>query len=464
MRKRLVCRTVYALTAALLLLSGCEKTPGESSDVSSAPAASTVTPATRSSTDMFPVPGKNSDGVQVNWSILPSPDPSADTDDADLVAFSPHYQLTFTPRDDYGALHTYTGVINVGSYAYPVYGLLDGQLRILTPAVYDGISDSDGAEVWLLYGNTWKAEDDPRVKKIYAYDGQFECLYQHIQVIARDGSWMLDDNYCLYERITDGYMLFSVDGSLTLINDKGKITAKLSGGDYCWVQPIEKGRLFAFHGLDGAVTVRDRTGKTVSRFTKAQMGDDVRFTYPGGLPPKVQLVWKDSIGYVQHYDDSGYGREWITRYLYADTGEVKKPPVKGLVRNSFVEPDEAEMPYVSHEVSVPETEVPEAVRLTRAYGAYKDLLTGEIYFCATNRVCEPGESYEDQELWDLYDHTGRLVMKNFGKSGDTLSGGYIKQVRSTDDGYTTTFIRCADSEIVFRLRADINDMEQEIDD
>ena len=455
-------RLTTILAVGLFVLSGCKKAPAESSDASSAPAVSTAAPVTAPTADPRYTGSRDSDGVQVNWGALPTFPAPADTKTQNLCTYSPHYKLTFTPRDDYGTLHTYSGAVRVMSDVYEVYGLLDGQLRLLTPTLYDSIEDC--GSIWFLCGSSWRAEENPQVKKIFAYNEEFTYIYFHLQVVTRDGSRMLDDNYCFSERIKDGYMLFSVDGSLTLIDNEGNVTARLPGGDYCWVQPIEKGRLFAFHGLDGAVTVRDRTGKTVSRFTKAQMGDDVRFTYPGGLPPKVQLVWKDSIGYVQHYDDSGYGREWITRYLYADTGEVKKPPVKGLVRNSFVEPDEAEMPYVSHEVSVPETEVPEAVRLTRAYGAYKDLLTGEIYFCATNRVCEPGESYEDQELWDLYDHTGRLVMKNFGKSGDTLSGGYIKQVRSTDDGYTTTFIRCADSEIVFRLRADINDMEQEIDD
>ena len=446
----------------LLLLPACEKTPAESSDASSAPAASNVTSATRSITDMLPVPGKNSDGVQVNWNILPSPDPSVDTDDVNSVAFSTHYKLTFTPRDDYGALHTYTGVIKEGSYAYPVYGLLDAQLRILTPAVYDGISDSDSAEVWLLYGNTWKAEDDPRVKKIYAYDGQFEYLYQHIQVIARDGSWMLDDNYCFYTRITDGYMLFSIDGSLTLISEKGVVTAKLSGGDYCRVQPIEKGRLFAFHGLDGSVTVRDRTGKAVSHFTNEQIGDDVRYKAAMVAQPETELIWQGGIGYVQHHNEET-GRDWITCYLYADTGEVKKPPVKGLIQDGYVEQERVEEPYVSEKVSVSDADVPKTVRSRTSYFAVRDRDTEQIFYYATDSDYGEGEEYNETIEWTVYDSAGRTVVPALKGDRGTLDSGYLKFVRYEQTGayradggsaaYVTQYIRLSDGKNVFYYRA-----------
>ena len=456
-------RLTTILAVGLFVLSGCKKAPAESSDASSAPAVSTAAPVTAPTADPRYTGSRDSDGVQVNWGALPTFPAPADTKTQNLCTYSPHYKLTFTPRDDYGTLHTYSGAVRVMSDVYEVYGLLDGQLRLLTPTLYDSIEDC--GSIWFLCGSSWRAEENPQVKKIFAYNEEFTYIYFHLQVVTRDGSRMLDDNYCFSERIKDGYMLFSVDGSLTLIDNEGNVTARLPGGDYCWVQPIEKGRLFAFHGLDGAVTVRDRTGKTVSRFTKAQMGDDVRFTYPGGFYPETELVWQGGIGYVQHHDDSGYGRDWVTRYLYADTGEVKKPPVKGLARSSHVEQERVETPYVSREVSVPEEKVPEAVKSRVSYFAVRDAETEEIYYYATDSTPNAAGLYEDSPEWTLYDGVGRCIVSDLQSTHGELDKGYLKDVQfvykeetkgsrisSPEDAYVTRYIRLSDGKTVFYYR------------
>lgn len=389
-----------------------------------------------------------SDGVNVHWYTLNwLQDSSAEADTP--RAFSPHYSSSFTPQPDYGVLLPY-----VGLYAgwFPIYGLLDEQLRIVTPAVYDSFGGNN--YITFLMGNTWKAEDDPRIDRIYTYDPQFKLLYQKFTVIPYDGSWMLDDNYCFYERIDGGYALFSLDGSLTLIDEKGKITQKLSGGDYCWVQPIETGRLFAFHGLDGTVTVRDRTGKTVSRFTKEQMGDDVRFTYPGSMPPETELVWSGNIGYVQHYEDSS-GNFWITRYLYADTGEVKRPPVKGLTRYDRITPDRAEDTPAASEA------VPEVIRAYPYYSSAKDIFTGKTYYFTRDpatSATQKGEvdwSEYSAEGWDLRDSSGRCLRAKVNRHNTQVMNNYICTITVDDDAKTvvTRYSRAEDDSTVFHYRA-----------
>ena len=451
-----------ALTAALFLLPGCGKAQAVLSGASSASAetASADDPAATAPTaDPCYTGSRENNGVRINWNALQPPGQSVPQAE-NRCSFSPHYSRKFTPRDDYGTLHTYTGAVGTSDGIYPVYGLLDAQLRLLTPAVYDSIGGND--YLLFLIGNTWRPEDDPRAKKLYSYDRQLEYLYQHMQIIARDGSWILDNNYCYYERIKDGYMLFSIDGSLTLISEKGVVTARLSGGDYCWVQPIEKGRLFAFHGLDGSVTVRDRTGRAVSYFTKAQIGDDVRYTCPGGMPPAVELIWQGGIGYVQHYND-GQARFWMTRYLYADTGEVKDPPVRGLIQDGYVEQERVEEPYVSEKVSVPDADVPKAVKSRASYFAVRDRDTEEIYYYATDSDYGDGEEYAEAVEWTLYDSTGRIVIPVVKGDRGTLDGGYLKFVRyeqtgalRADDGdaaYITQYIRLTDGGDAFYYRA-----------
>lgn len=454
-----ILRLTAVLAVGLLLLSGCGKVPEEPSDTSAAPTtASTTAPVTAPTADPRYTGSRDSDGVQVDWDALPS----ADAGEPNLCTYSPYYSKAFTPRDDYGTLHIYAGAFGTKEFVYPLYGLMDAQLRILTPAVYDSIGGEGNTDIWFLWGSTWKAGDDPRVKKAYAYNEELEFLYQRLQIIAPDGSWMLDDEYCLCDRITDGYMLFSIDGSLTLISEKGVVTARLSGGDYCWVQPIEKGRLFAFHGLDGSVTVRDRTGRAVSYFTKAQIGDDVRYTCPGGMPPAVELIWQGGIGYVQHYND-GQARFWMTRYLYADTGEVKDPPVRGLIQDGYVEQERVEEPYVSEKVSVPDADVPKAVKSRASYFAVRDRDTEEIYYYATDSDYGDGEEYAELVEWTLYDSTGRIVIPVVKGDRGTLDGGYLKFVRyeqtgvlRADDGdaaYITQYIRLTDGGDAFYYRA-----------
>ncbi len=462
MRATSACRALCALTAALLLLSGCKKAQADLSDALSAPAATAPADAsavTAPTADPRYTGSHKSDGVWVNWNFLQSLrlGQSAPWEE-NLFAFSPQYSRKFTPRGDYGTLHTYAGAVGTSNSVYPVYGLLDAQLRMLTPAVYDSVGGND--YLLFLLGNTWKLEDDPRTKTIYIYNRQLEYLYQHLQVIARDGSWILDNNYCYYERIKDGYMLFSIDGSLTLISEKGVVTAKLSGGDYCWVQPIEKGRLFAFHGFDGSVTVRDRTGRTVSYFTKAQIGDDVRYKAAAVAQPKTELIWQGGIGYVQHY---GGGEGWISCYLYADTGEVKKPPVRGLISSGYVEQERFEEPYVSEKVSVSDADVPKTVRSRTNYFAVRDRDTEQIYYYATDSDYGEGEEYNETIEWTVYDSAGRTVVPALKGDRGTLDSGYLKFVRYEQTGayradggsaaYVTQYIRLSDGKHVFYYRA-----------
>ena len=456
-----ILRLTAVLAVGLFLLPGCGKAPAESSDTSAAPTtASTTAPVTVPTADPRYTGSRDSDGVQVDWDALPSPSASApaDTKMQNLCTYSPHYSKAFTPRDDYGTLHTYVGAFGTMDYVDPIYGLMDEQLRILTPAIYDSIGSGGNTDILFLCGSTWRAEDDPRIKRAYDYDADFEYLYQRIQVIAADGSWLLDDEYCFRERITGGFMLFSIDGSLTLIDDRGKVTSMLSGGDYCWVQPIDKGRLFAFHGFDGAVTVRDRTGKTVSRFTKAQMGDDVRYTDPGGFYPEVELVWKDSIGYVQHNNDST-GRTWITRYLYADTGKVKKPPVKGLVHNDHVVSDEADSPEPRKAAPAPE-----AIKRYPNYAAEVDTVTGTTYYYTTEKTGD-NVQIDYSVLWTLRDGTGKVLAEEVDMHNSWISDGYLKSVISVEDvrddrgvvtelrHCTTRILRLSDGKCVFRYAA-----------
>ncbi len=451
-------RLTTILAVGLFVLSGCEKTPAEPSDTLSAPAASTAAPVTVPTADPRYTGSRDSDGVQVNWGALPTFPAPADTKTQNLCTYSPHYSKAFTPRDDYGTLHIYAGAFGTKEFVYPLYGLMDAQLRILTPAVYDSIGGGDNTAIWFLRGSTWRAGDDPRVKKAYAYNEELECLYQRIQIIAPDGSWMLDDNYCFYTRITDGYMLFSIDGSLTLIDDKGKVTSKLSGGDYYWVQPIDKGRLFAFYGFDGAVTVRDRTGKTVSRFTKAKIGDNVGYSCrPKSIPPDVELIWKDGIGYVQHYNDGEY-RYWITRYLYAETGEVKKPPVKGLARIEVV-PDEAAFPEPPQAAPAPEV-----IKRYPNYAATVDTVTGTTYYYTTEKTGD-NVQYDYSLLWTLRDGTGKVLAEEVDMLNSWISDGYLESVIAVEDvrddrgtvteprHCTTRILRLSDGKCVFRYAA-----------
>ena len=451
-------RLTAVLAVGLFLLPGCGKAPEEPSDTPSAPAASTTAPVTVPTADPRYTGSRDSDGVQVNWGALPTFPAPADTKTQNLCTYSPHYSKAFTPRDDYGTLHTYAGAFGTKEFVYPLYGLMDAQLRILTPAVYDSIGGEGNTDIWFLWGSTWKAGDDPRVKKAYAYNEELEFLYQRLQIIAPDGSWMLDDEYCLCDRITDGYMLFSIDGSLTLIDDKGKVTARLSGGDYYWVQPIDKGRLFAFYSFDGAVTVRDRTGKTVSRFTRAQIGDKVGYSCrPKSIPPDVELIWKDGIGYVQHYND-GTGRTWITRYLYADTGEVKKPPVKGLARTEVV-PDEAAYP------EPPQADpAPEVIKSYPHYEAARDTVTGKSYYYTTNETGDE-TGYDLSIPWALRDGTGKALAEGVNPYNSWISDGYLESVIAVEDveddqhtvieprHCTTRILRLSDGKCVFRYAA-----------
>lgn len=444
---------------AALLLSGCGKAPAETPDASAAPTTASTTVPTVPTAETRSTGSRNSDGVLVDWELVSDARASAGgAAEPNICTYSPYYSKTFTPRGDYGTLHTYAGAFGTMAYVDPIYGLMDAQLRILTPAIYYSIGSWGNTDILFLRGSTWRAEDDPRIKRAYDYDAGFEYLYQRIQVIAPDGSWMLDDEYCFSERITGGFMLFSIDGSLTLIDDKGKVTSKLSGGDYCWVQPIDKGRLFAFHGFDGAVTVRDRTGKTVSRFTKAQMGDDVRYTAPNGIYPEVELVWKDSIGYVQHNNDST-GRTWITRYLYADTGEVKKPPVKGLVRNDHVVSDEADSPEPPQAAPAPEV-----IKSYPHYEAVRDTVTGKSYYYTTEEKDDKAE-YDLSVPWTLRDGTGKALAEGVNPFNSAIVDGYLESVISVEDvrndrgtvteprHCTTRILRLSDGKCVFRYAA-----------
>ena len=435
MQRGSICRIVCVLTAAaLLLLPGCAKTPQESSGTSSAPDGSASAPA--------------ESGVSAAGFLPLDPIEKRERADGDLYTFSPHYAARMQPRDDYGAVLCYVGQsahLDDNEDAWDIYGLTDSALRVLTPAIYSTCELREG--VWFLTGNTPKAEDDPRVAKMYARSPQLENFYCQRVLVSQDGSTVLDDGYIYDYAFSGGYILFRTDGSLTVVDRRLRVIAELSGGDYCWVQTDMDGVLFAFHGFDGSVTVRDRTGKTLSTFTQEQIGYDVGYAFRGGSAPATQLFWYKGVGYVAHFDE-GTGGCTVSHYLFAETGEVRTPPLAGYVSES------SDYPPVPVDDSLPRVpELPAALAEKDIRCRMYDAFTGEARFVAVTER-------DGKEIAAVYDGDGKPlgltlplekdVYDYFNVYGDYL---YVECPGNRTRASVTAYYRLTDGECVFRYTA-----------
>lgn len=432
-----------ALSAGLiaaLVLSGCVSAPAESSD----------TPSTPEETVSVPTTAPTADETSVGFLPLDPPE-KRQRADGDLYTFSPYYADRLKPRGDYGAILCYAGQsarLDDGEDTCEIYGLTDSALRVLTPAIYSSCELRDG--VWFLIGNTPRTEDNPRIAKMYGRSPQLRDLFRQTVLASKDGSIVLDDGYICYDMFAGGgggYFLFRADGSLTVVDRQLHRIAELSGGDYCWVQSDDDGELFAFHGLDGSVTVRDRTGKTLAAFTRAQIGCDAGYQWRAGIAPATKIFWYKGVGYVTHYDDDAQ-KTTVSRFLFVDTGEVRTPPLSGYVSESDEYPT---VPEKVFEQSYPE--LPSGLPEQGLYYRNYEPFTGKAVFVAE-------VERDGKKLLAAYDGDGKQigpVLPLEGYPYVNVYGDYLCVIcpGGRDEAAVTTYYRLTDGECVFRYTAQI---------
>lgn len=436
---RRLCLPALALILMLAALSGCDRRPAKTPDTSET-SGTTVTSATDATTAAATAPTLPPGFGTLDWLE------EGKRADGDLYVYSPHYATALQARQDGGALLPYVGQVTVDTDGtkWCSYGMLDSSLRVLTPAIYSSCWLSDN--VWFLHGNTPKADEDPRIAKMYARSPQLEDLYKQTVLALADGSVVLDDGYIYYEEFASGYALFRTDGSLTVVDRRLKKTAELPGGDYCWVQVADDGAFFAFHGFDGSVTVRDRTGKTVSRFTRAQIGCDAGYQTRAGIAPASKIFWYKGVGYVTHYDDDA-GLTTVSRFLFIDSGEAKSPPLDGYTSRS----DQYPIVPAYYPPQPPWPDIPPALEGKEIQSARFDPFTGQaVLFTETDE--------DGRKMISAFDGDGNPL--GFRLSGDVpfypeVYGGYVSLIveGGQDEPTTTAYYRLSDGARVFLYTA-----------